>query len=96
MLTPIVNDIKGVLNTAVSEVNALVNQPVATILASVDGTAQITVQELAQLVADLLNLVFSALGAVLGVAGGAVGAITPLLAAVGWVPAHLVFFQKEF
>ena len=84
-LTPIINDLKGVLNTAVADVNALVGAPAATLLAGVDGAAQVTVQELAQLVADLLNAVFGALGAVLNVAGGAVGAILPLLSSVGCV-----------
>lgn len=83
VLTPVVNDIKTILGTAVSEVNALVGKDVATILANVDGTAQVTVQELAKLVADLVNLVFAALGAVLAVAGGAIGDIMPLLVAVG-------------
>ncbi|PSS37004.1 hypothetical protein EW026_g1106 [Hermanssonia centrifuga] len=83
-LTPVINDINNILNGAVTEVNKLVGQPVQTILATVDGAAQITVGELAQIIAALLNLVLAALGAVLKVASGDVlSVVTPLLASVG-------------
>ncbi|KAI0699792.1 hypothetical protein C8T65DRAFT_709876 [Cerioporus squamosus] len=62
----------------------LTGAPVEVILASVEGTAQITVEELGKLVATLVVVVFEALGAVLKVAGGAIDkALFELLAAVG-------------
>ena len=54
VLTPIVAEIKGALSGALVEVNALVGVSADIILASVDGTVQVTIDVLAQLVADLL------------------------------------------
>ena len=86
-ITPVVNDIKGILGDAVTQVNALVGQSADDILAGVDGVAKITVTDLAKLLGDLLTLVFTALGAVLAVAtkvgGDVLGAVQPLLQAVG-------------
>ena len=53
-LTPLVNELKTIISGAIGEVNKLVGQPAEVILASVDGTAQITVQELGQLIATLV------------------------------------------
>ena len=53
-LTPIVNDLKSILSDAIVEVNKLVGQPTEIILATVDGTAQITVVELAELLGGLI------------------------------------------
>ena len=62
-LTPLVVDIKTIISGAIVEVNKLVGQPVEIILATVDGTAQITVHELAVLVANLIVVrVFFVLG----------------------------------
>ena len=55
-LGPIVDEVKSVLNGAIAEVNKLVDQPASLILSTVDGTAQVTVQELAQVIGDLLNV----------------------------------------
>lgn len=54
VLTPIVADIKGVIAEATVKVNALVGQEKAIVMATVDGTAEITVAALAQLVAALV------------------------------------------
>lgn len=54
MITPIVVGLKGCIADATVKVNALVGVEAAIIMASVDGTAQITVAELAQLVATLV------------------------------------------
>ena len=55
-LTPIVSDVKNIISGAIVEVNALVGQPAEIILATVDGTAQITVAELAQLIGALITV----------------------------------------
>ena len=54
VLTPIVADIKVAISGAIVEVNALIGQPAAVILASVNGGVIVTVSELAALVAGLL------------------------------------------
>jgi len=86
-LTPVFNDLTTVLGSVVSEVQGLVGQPAEIILASATGTVQLTVVEVAQIVANVMTLVFTALGAVLKVVGGDVAALQPLLNAVG----HAVF-----
>lgn len=61
VITPIVNNIKGVLGGALGDVNGLVGQSTSVILATVDGTAQVTVTELAQIIAGLMTVSDSAL-----------------------------------
>ncbi|TFK82732.1 hypothetical protein K466DRAFT_499768 [Polyporus arcularius HHB13444] len=79
-----IGEIKDILTGAVTSLEALVGQPAEVILASVEGTAQITVEELGKLVATLVVVVFEALGAVLKVAGGAIDqALLQLLCVVG-------------
>ena len=58
VIGPIVSDIKDIVSGAIGEVNKLVGQPVEVILASADGTAQVTVQELAQIISTLLHVSF--------------------------------------
>ena len=53
-LTPIVASIKAEISNAIIDVQALIGQPAAVILAKVDGSAQVTVVELAQITATLL------------------------------------------
>ena len=53
-LTPIVAGIKAEISNAIIDVQALIGQPAAVILARVDGSAQVTVTELAQLIGGLL------------------------------------------
>jgi hypothetical protein len=54
VVTPIVKSITGVLVDATVKVNALVGVDADIVLATVDGTARITVSALAQLVATLI------------------------------------------
>ncbi|KAI0696640.1 hypothetical protein BC835DRAFT_857191 [Cytidiella melzeri] len=61
---PIMDSIKGVLTPAITEVQALSGSSLSTILASVDGTVQVTATELAQILSNLLHLVFNALASV--------------------------------
>ncbi|KAI0764676.1 hypothetical protein C8Q74DRAFT_1219654 [Fomes fomentarius] len=76
--------LKDILTGAVVSLKALVGQDVSIILASVEGTAQITVEELGHLVGGVVVTVFEALGAVLKVAGGTVdAAVFDLLVTVG-------------
>ena len=51
-----IGTIKSALSDVVTELNALVGQPVEVILASVDGTVEVTVQELGQIVAGLITV----------------------------------------
>ncbi|KAI0338314.1 hypothetical protein BDW22DRAFT_1348465 [Trametopsis cervina] len=83
ILTPILDDLKTVINGAIEDVHALTGKPLNIILATVDGTATVTVAELAQVLGGLFNLVFGALGTVLKVAKS-IGAndVVPLLAEV--------------
>ncbi|TCD66871.1 hypothetical protein EIP91_000769 [Steccherinum ochraceum] len=67
VVTPIVVEIKGVVVDAVVEVIALAGASADVILAGVDGGVQVTVAVLAQIIADLLILVFGALGFVLSI-----------------------------
>ena len=57
-LTPIVANIKTEIVAATVKVNALMGQDAAIIMASVDGTTQITVAALAKLVATLCIVSF--------------------------------------
>ncbi|KIP05742.1 hypothetical protein PHLGIDRAFT_36293 [Phlebiopsis gigantea 11061_1 CR5-6] len=91
VLTPIVADISATLNAAIGEVNALRGQPTAVILAGIDVDALISVAGLASLVADLINTVFIALGAVLNVAASVnISVVIPLLVSVGALVGTLV------
>ena len=54
VLTPLVANIKADISAAILDIHALVGQPAAVILAKVDGSAQVTVLELAQITATLL------------------------------------------
>ena len=47
-------EITSTIASSIVEVQGLIGQPAEVILATVDGTAQIAVKDLAQLVADLL------------------------------------------
>ncbi|EPQ51455.1 hypothetical protein GLOTRDRAFT_140907 [Gloeophyllum trabeum ATCC 11539] len=89
-LTPVVQGIEGILKGVVPELQTLVGQPVEVILASVTGTAQVTVGEVAQLVANILTLVFGALNSLLNVVGTGLAALQPLLNALGAAVAALL------
>ena len=56
VLGPIISDVKAALSNAVNDVNSLILQPAEVILASVDGTAQVTASELAQIVSNVLHV----------------------------------------
>ncbi|KAL5532149.1 hypothetical protein ACEPAF_5713 [Sanghuangporus sanghuang] len=66
-LTTILTAIVSIVAGAVVELKALVGADITVILASVDGTAQLAVGVIAQLLADVLVLIFGALGFVLGI-----------------------------
>ncbi|KAI0916627.1 hypothetical protein AcW1_010177 [Taiwanofungus camphoratus] len=84
VITPIVNNIKGVLGGALGDVNGLVGQSTSVILATVDGTAQVTVTELAQIIAGLMTLIFDAVSVVLDVVSSDLSdCVTSLLCTVG-------------
>ncbi|KAI0367263.1 hypothetical protein BV20DRAFT_1037777 [Pilatotrama ljubarskyi] len=79
-----VNEIKTALTNAVSLVQGLAGQPIEVILASVDGTGKLAVDEVATILAALITTIFTALGAVLTLLGGAIEpALFELLAGVG-------------
>ncbi|TFK50534.1 hypothetical protein OE88DRAFT_1661001 [Heliocybe sulcata] len=90
ILTPIVQTLTSTLEEIVPELQALVGQPIEVILASVTGTAQLTVAEVATLVANILTLVFGALGTVSTLLKGEVSAILPILAPLGAAVGHLL------
>lgn len=83
VLRPIMGEITSTIASSIVEVQGLIGQPAEVILATVDGTAQIAVKDLAQLVADLLILVFGALGVILNIGGNALTVVMPLLVTVG-------------
>ncbi|KAH8109930.1 hypothetical protein DFH11DRAFT_1514948 [Phellopilus nigrolimitatus] len=87
---PLLNQVVDIVGTAVSDIKKLVGAPVATILASVDGTAQVAVTEVAKLLANVLTLVVNALGAVLKLVGGDLSILGPVLATVGKTLSDLV------
>ncbi|THU84984.1 hypothetical protein K435DRAFT_806280 [Dendrothele bispora CBS 962.96] len=82
IVEPIVNDIKGVLSTAISDVQGLVGQPVGTLLKTVDSVLSVT--DVLGLVGTLLQIVFGAVSAVLKLVHGLAdeGAICKLLGEV--------------
>ncbi|THH19882.1 hypothetical protein EUX98_g8690 [Antrodiella citrinella] len=83
VITPIVMNLKGVIGDAVVEVINLADAAPTTILATVDGTAQVTVSILAGIIGDLLLLVFGALNIVLNVCDASVvSALIPVLTIV--------------
>ncbi|OCB90720.1 hypothetical protein A7U60_g2018 [Sanghuangporus baumii] len=89
-LGPLINQAVDIVGTAVSDVNALVGEPVATVLASVDGKVQVSVSDVAQLTSGVLTLVVSALGAVLKVVNGDLSNVGSLLSSVNDVLTQLV------
>ncbi|KDQ55508.1 hypothetical protein JAAARDRAFT_79878 [Jaapia argillacea MUCL 33604] len=90
IIAPIANEIKNILGGAVTELHGLVGQSAEIILASVEGTALVTVGQVASVVGQLVTLIFSALGAVLVIVAGRVEALIPILAAVGIVVGDLL------
>ncbi|KAF5391231.1 hypothetical protein D9757_003037 [Collybiopsis confluens] len=90
VLTPIVGEIKQVLSTAITEVNALTGKTAVTLLTTVDGVL-LTVTDVAALVVALLNLIFGALAVVLKVVTEVnVAAVIGLLCEVVEVVAELL------
>ncbi|THH18161.1 hypothetical protein EW146_g2791 [Bondarzewia mesenterica] len=87
---PIIADVTVVISDAVNALNNLVDKPVADILLTVDGTAQITLTEVAQLLAGVICLVFGALGHVVGCVKGDISAIVTVIVPVGQLVAGLV------
>ena len=53
---PLLQQVVDIVGAAVSDIKKLVGSPVAVILASVDGTVQVTVQDVAQLLANILTV----------------------------------------
>lgn len=53
VITPIVGGLKAAISTSMVEIQTLVGQPAEIVLASVDGTAQVTVEVLVGLIATL-------------------------------------------
>ncbi|EIM79660.1 uncharacterized protein STEHIDRAFT_173009 [Stereum hirsutum FP-91666 SS1] len=89
-LTPIITDVTNVISAAVTDLNALVGQSAAVILVNVDGTAQLALADVAKLVADVLNLVFSAVGHVLGLANVDISVVVSVCAPLGEIIASLL------
>ncbi|CDO76401.1 hypothetical protein BN946_scf184937.g15 [Trametes cinnabarina] len=86
-----IDEIKTILTNTVGLVQGLIGQPVEVVLATVDGTAKLTIEELAPIVGSVVILVFDALGAVLTLLGGGViPAVFDLLAGVGAVVGTLL------
>ncbi|KZT18732.1 hypothetical protein NEOLEDRAFT_1152413 [Neolentinus lepideus HHB14362 ss-1] len=90
VLTPIIQTLSSTLEDVVPELQALVGQPIDVILASTTGTAQVTVGEVAHLVANILTLVFGALGTVTTLVKGELSALTPVVAPLGNAVGHLL------
>lgn len=82
-------DVKAVLSDTVSALNLLVGQPVEVILLTVDGTAKVVLADVANLLAGLLCLLFTALAHVVAVVKGDVTGILAIIAPIGFV--HIVF-----
>ena len=59
-LRPIVNEVNSIISAAVTEIEDLVGQPNLVVFATMDGTGQITVLELAQVVRDFLKCIITA------------------------------------
>lgn len=53
---PLLQQVVDIVGTAVSDIKKLAGSPVAVILASVDATVQVTVQDVAQLLANILTV----------------------------------------
>ncbi|KAK7696364.1 hypothetical protein QCA50_001018 [Cerrena zonata] len=82
-VTPLVEELKAVLTVSIGELHALVGVDVNVLLLTSAGV-KVTVAVVAQLVAEILILVFGALGFVLGLAHGAVyTTLCSLFAVVG-------------
>ncbi|KAK7696371.1 hypothetical protein QCA50_001025 [Cerrena zonata] len=82
-VTPLVEELKAVLTVSIAELHALVGVDVNVLLLTSAGV-KVTVAVVAQLVADILILVFGALSFVLGLAHGAVyTTLCSLFAVVG-------------
>ncbi|KAI0338355.1 hypothetical protein BDW22DRAFT_707313 [Trametopsis cervina] len=62
---PIANNIMSTLNTAVSQTQALLGQPISVVLATVDGTAVLTVTEVSVIVSELVHLILGAIAVLL-------------------------------
>ncbi|KII85337.1 hypothetical protein PLICRDRAFT_56606 [Plicaturopsis crispa FD-325 SS-3] len=90
VITPITDSLKAILGGAVTEINGLVGQPISVIKAAVDPTVQATEQDLAKIVADVICVIVTALGAVLKIAGADVDALKPILASVGTLVGQLL------
>lgn len=80
---PILVDVKAVLSDTVSALNLLVGQPVEVILLTVDGTAKVVLADVANLLAGLLCLLFTALAHVVAVVKGDVTGILTIIAPIG-------------
>lgn len=61
-MSPIASQIQLILSGATNEINDLAGEPIDIILATVDGNGKLTVTELAELTAGLLELVVGCLG----------------------------------
>ncbi|KAF9220343.1 hypothetical protein BS17DRAFT_787621 [Gyrodon lividus] len=65
ILTPIISSIGTAVTGAVSDLTLLVGLPLEVILASVDGLTILAVADVASIVAELVNLIFTAASTVL-------------------------------
>jgi hypothetical protein len=74
-LTPIANEIEGILSEAAEEILELAGQPIEIVMGTVDGVGLITVPELAKLIDDLLGNVINSLDALEDTFGPKVKAI---------------------
>ncbi|TFY77768.1 hypothetical protein EWM64_g6244 [Hericium alpestre] len=90
VLGPIVDDIKSIIQDAVSTLNTLVGKPVDEILVSVDGTVKLTLGDVAELVAGVLTIVFTAIGKVLRLASIDVSVVVSILAPIAELVAALL------
>ncbi|KAF5337601.1 hypothetical protein D9758_014930 [Tetrapyrgos nigripes] len=82
VVQPILEDVKGVLNTAITDVQALAGQPVNTLLQTVNGVLSLT--DVIGLLTTVISLVFGAVHTVLTLVNGLTDAnvITSLLGEV--------------
>ncbi|KAI0777404.1 hypothetical protein BD413DRAFT_516342 [Trametes elegans] len=90
-LSPILADVTGILSGLVTDVQGLVGKDLTVILATVDGTAQLAVNDVVTLVGGLVQVVLSAVAAVLTVLNGNVpGALAQLIGTVVQLVASLL------
>jgi len=92
-ITPVTNEVTAIIQKAVDATKALQGQPISVIMASANGAVQqISIPDLATIVAGLLSLVLGALASVLKEVSlsGKLDVITPILAAVGGLLSVLV------